>query len=68
MSSLSHFPLEPGCEDYSYLDQAVEDFEHGFNSFLTDSINTPELDASFDEADIIPSSVFQGFLHLVSTI
>ena len=27
VSSLTHFPLEPGCEDYSFLDQAVADFE-----------------------------------------
>ena len=27
VSSLIHFSLEPGCEDYSFLDQAVEDFE-----------------------------------------
>ena len=26
-SSLTHFPLEPGCEEYSFLDQAVADFE-----------------------------------------
>ena len=23
VSSLTHFPLEPGCEDYAFLDQAV---------------------------------------------
>ena len=26
VSSLTHFPLEPGCEDYAFLDQAVVDF------------------------------------------
>ena len=26
--SLTHFLLEPGCEDYAFLDQAVADFEH----------------------------------------
>ena len=25
VSSLTQFPLEPGCEDYSFLDQAVAD-------------------------------------------
>ena len=35
-STLIHFPLEPQCEDYSFLDQAVEDFEHGLDSILTD--------------------------------
>ena len=29
VSSLTHFPLEPGCENYSFLDQAVADFEQG---------------------------------------
>ena len=27
VSSLTHFPLEPGCEVYAFLDQAVADFE-----------------------------------------
>ena len=26
VSSLTHFPLELGCEDYSFLDQALTDF------------------------------------------
>ena len=30
----NHFPLEPGCEDYSFIDQAVKDLEHGLNSIL----------------------------------
>ena len=38
MSSLTHFSLEPGCEDYSFLDQAVADFEQGLDSILTASI------------------------------
>ena len=29
VSSLTHFPLEPGCEDYAFLDQAVADFKQG---------------------------------------
>ena len=41
VSSLTHFPLEPGCEDYSFLDQAVADFEQGWDSILIDSIKTP---------------------------
>ena len=32
VSSLNHFPLEPGCEAYSFLDQAVANFEDGLNS------------------------------------
>ena len=34
----------------------------------TDSIETPELDASFEELDGVPSSVSVGFLCSVSTI
>ena len=37
VSTLNHFPLELGCEDYSFLDQAVDDFRQGLDSFLTDS-------------------------------
>ena len=66
--SLTHFPLEPGCEDYSFLDQAMADFEQGLDSILTDSLETPELNASLDEPDAIPSSVSSRFLHLVSTL
>ena len=44
ISSLTHFPLEQGCEDYSFLDKAVPDFEQGLDSIFTDSIETPELD------------------------
>ena len=64
VSSLTHFPLELGCEDYSFLDQAVADFEQGFDSILTDSIETPELDTSLDEHDAITSSVSSGFFPL----
>ena len=32
VSSLTHFSLEPGCEDYAFLDQAVADFEQGLDS------------------------------------
>ena len=59
--------LKPGCEDYSFLDQIVKDPEHGLDSILTDFVNTPELEVSFDEADDMPSSVSSGFLCLVST-
>ena len=68
VSTLTHFPLEPECEDYSFLDQAVEDFKHGFGSILLDFVSTSELDASFDETDAMPSLVCTEFLHLVSTI
>ena len=68
MSTLTHFPLEPDCEDYSFLDQAVEDFEHGMDSILTDSTDTLGLDASFDETDTMSSSVSSDFLCTVNTI
>ena len=48
-STLTHFPLEPECEDYSILYQVVADFEHGLDSILTDSFK-PEWDVSFHEA------------------
>ena len=63
MSTLIHFPLEPACDDYSFLDQAVADSEQGLDSFLTDSVNMPKLDA-----DVLPSLVSSGFLHSVSSI
>ena len=68
VSSLTHFPLEPGCEDYAFLDQAVADFKQGLDSILTDSLKTPELDTSLEEPDAITSSVSSGFLHSVSTL
>ena len=68
VSSLTHFPLEPGYEDYAFLDQAVADFKQGLVSILTDSLKTLELDISLEEPDAIRSSVSSGFLHSVSTL
>ena len=68
MSSLTHFPLEPGCEDYAFLDQAVADFKQRLDSILTDSLETPELDTSMQEPDAITSSVSSGFLCSVNTL
>ena len=68
VSSLTHFPLEPGCEDYAFLDQAVADFEQGLDSILTDPLETLALDASLEEPDAITSSVSSGFPHSVSTL
>ena len=68
MSSLTHIPLEPGCEDYSFLEQAVADFEQGLDSILTNSLKTPELDTSLDEPNAITSSVSSEFLYSVSTV
>ena len=68
VSLLTHFLLEPGHEDYSFLDQAMGDFEQSLDSILTDSVETPELDASFDEPDGVPLSVLSGFLHLIGAL
>ena len=67
VSTLTHFPLEQGREDYSFLDQAVKDFEHGLDSICTGSVDIPEMEVSFEEADAMPSSVSFTFLCLVST-
>ena len=67
VSSLTHFPLEPGCEDYAFLDQAVADFKQELDSILTDSLKTLELDTSPEKPDAVTSSsVSSGFLHSVS--
>ena len=50
--SLTHFLLQPGCKDCSFLDQAVADFEQGLVSILTDTVKTPELDVSFAEPEL----------------
>ena len=68
VSSLIHFHVGPGCEDSSILDQVMADFEQGLDSILTNFLETPELDASLDEHDAIPSSVASEFLCLVSTL
>ena len=39
----------------------------GLDSILTNSIETLELDAFFEEADTRPSSISSGFLHFVGT-
>ena len=68
LSTLTHFPLLPSYEDYSFLDQLVEDFGHGMDSILMDTFKMPELDACLDEADAIPSSVSWDFLCSVSVV
>ena len=44
--------------NFSFLDQAIADFEQGL-----DSIETLELDTSLDEPDGITSLISSGFLH-----
>ena len=68
VSSLTHFPLEPEYEDFSFLDQAVAEFEQGLDSILTNYIEMQELNTSLDESYAITSSVSSGFLCSVSTI
>ena len=69
VSSLTHFPLEPGCEDYAFLDPTVAGFEQGLDSILTDSLETLKLDTSLDEPDAITSSSFSsGFHDFISTL
>ena len=46
----------------------MADFEQGLDSIFTDFLETPELDASLDEPDAVPSSVSSGFLCSVSTL
>ena len=62
LTILTHFQLETHCEDYSVLDQAVAGLEHGLDAILTDSTETPEMDVSFNKADIMTSSVSLEFL------
>ena len=66
--TLTHFPLKPGCEDYTFLDQTMADFEHGLDSILTHSVCMLQLDISLDEADTIHFSVSSVFLHSASTV
>ena len=77
LSTLTHLVLESACEDCFFLDQAVKNLEHGLGSTITHSINTPELDASFDEADtcqsfctwLVPFLIFTDHsLHLASNL
>ena len=39
VSTLIHFLLEPGCEDYCFFQGAIEDFKCCLDSILMDSIN-----------------------------
>ena len=69
VSSLTHFPLEPGCENCAFLDQVIADFKKSLDSILTDSLETPELDTSLDEPDAVTSSsVSSRFLCSVCTL
>ena len=49
VSKLTQFPHELGSEIYSFLDQAVADFEHGLDSIHHDSVKTPKPDTYFKD-------------------
>ena len=51
--TLTHFLLEPECEDHSLLGQGVQEMEYALDFIFMDSINTSELDASLDESDVV---------------
>ena len=68
VSALTDFPLEPGYRDYSLLGPSSQRPWAWFWFHPPDPIESPELDASFDEADTRPSLVSSGFLYLVITI
>ena len=68
LSTLTHFPLKVGCEDYFFLDQAVPDFKHGLCSILTDSVSVPEVVASIDKPHVILSLSSLVVVCSVSTI
>ena len=57
MPTLVNFLHELDCEDFTCLDQVVDNFEYGLDSILMDSVETPELDTYFGEPDAISYSV-----------
>ena len=61
--TLNHLLLEPGCEGYAFLDQAVKDWTWSWFS-----IDTLKLDESFDEADAMPFPVSSWYICSGSTI
>ena len=64
---LTLFPFKVGCVEYTFFDHAVDEFEYGLDSIITDSTKTPEMDVSFDPEAIV-LSVFLGCLCLISTL
>ena len=56
-STFTNFQLNQGVRIIPFLEQAAEDIQHGHDSIFTASLDTPELHASFDEVDALPSSV-----------
>ena len=68
VSTLSHFQLEPNCEDYYFFGSSSCRLLQGLDSILTDSVETMELDESFVEPDTVNSLVSLWFLCFISTI
>ena len=52
VSSHTHFSLKLGWDNDSLLDQAIAEFEQGLDFIVTDSIETLDLDASFQKPDV----------------
>ena len=50
---VSHFPLQPGGKDYTFLNQAIEGSEHGLDSIFKDSIKIPELVVPVERLDAV---------------
>ena len=68
VSTLAHFLLELGCQDYSFLNHTPADFEHGFDSILTDSYQKLKTGCTIYEPEAMTYAVSSGFLCLVTTI
>ena len=66
--TLAICPVEPGCGDYTFLDQVMEDSKQSLDYIFVYSSETPKLNVSFDESFTVDCSVFSGSPCLVSTI
>ena len=64
---LTNFLLEAGCEDHSFWTRQLKTISMVLIPSSL-SLLTPGQNASFDEADNVPSSASSGFLYLVCTI
>ena len=67
MSTIFNFPLEQRCEECTFLDQGVEDFELSLDSVFMNAIEMSDLHALCKGSDVAASSVYIGFLCSVST-
>ena len=60
VSTLAHFQPQLGCEDYTFIDQALKEFEHGPGSMFTDFAQTADLDASLGKPVSFPPLYLEG--------